>query len=272
MIIRDKYNGNADVDLVKDMERLAAGEPLAYIIGWIPFLGLKISLEPVTPDEEVKAGAPEARPLIPRPETEWWTEKLIDHLQYRFGAHGTSPERPFQLLDLCAGSGAIGLAILSHLPNAYVTFGELNSAHTALIRHNLTLNNLDANRADIRTSDLFENLKDERFDIIATNPPYIPDTRALDDNVTRYEPSEALFSGSDGLTLIRRILKEAPQHLTRNRGDETGSGELWMECDIENIAEAEKYARAAGAGETTIHPDLYGRPRLLIATFPQLPV
>jgi release factor glutamine methyltransferase len=248
-LIRDKYHGDAGADLTDDVKRLAAGEPLAYVIGWIPFLDLAIGLDS-------ESGAENVRPLIPRPETEWWTEKLIEHLEYRFG----TSEQPFRLLDLCAGSGAIGLAILSRFPHARVSFSELNSAHTELIRKNLKRNNLDESRADIRTSDLFENFKNEYFDIVATNPPYIPDSRKLDDSVAQYEPREALFGGPDGMTIMKKILKDAPKHLNRD-------GELWMECDIENIHQAETLARAAGADESAIHLDLYGRPRLLVARF-----
>ena len=67
LLIRDKYEGDANADMNEDLARLAAGEPLAYVIGWIPFLGLRIYLD--------------SKPLIPRPETEWWTEVLIKHLQ-----------------------------------------------------------------------------------------------------------------------------------------------------------------------------------------------
>ncbi|MDB5189372.1 MAG: Release factor glutamine methyltransferase, partial [Parcubacteria group bacterium] len=79
LLVRDKYPAlkSSDASLYlnkevrKDIERLAAGEPLAYVIGWIPFLGLEIGLA--------------SKPLIPRPETEWWTELLVEHLLERFG-------------------------------------------------------------------------------------------------------------------------------------------------------------------------------------------
>jgi release factor glutamine methyltransferase len=251
LLIRDKYNGDDSQkdEIVRDMERLAAGEPLAYVIGWIPFCGLQIFLE-----------ANGARPLIPRPETEWWTQKLIEHLQDRFGkdeAIDASVEQPFRLLDLCAGSGAIGLAILSKFPNAHISFGELNPGLADLIRKNILENGLDAGRAEIRTGDLFTPFENEQFDIIATNPPYVPSLRALDESVTNYEPPEALYSGVDGLELIRRITTEAPEHLSEG-------GELWMECDITNVVAAERLA-SLKFNETSIVNDQYGRPRLIIA-------
>ncbi|MEA2701933.1 MAG: release factor glutamine methyltransferase [Candidatus Parcubacteria bacterium] len=234
---RDKYGDDPDADLSRDLERLASGEPLAYVIGWIPFLGLRIYLDSL--------------PLIPRPETEWWTEKLVAHLGVRFG------DGEFSFLDLCTGSGAIGLAVLGALPNARVTFAELVPDHVALIRKNLEENGLDASRAFICESDLFSALADRKFDVIAANPPYIPEGRALSESVTGFEPSEALFAGLDGLSLIRRIAAEAPQHLR-------AGGELWLECDTGH-AQAAKELFGTSGRSAELHTDQYGRPRLLVS-------
>lgn len=240
-LIRDKYAGVSDPALLQeDLARLAAGEPLAYIIGWQPFLDLRISLD--------------SHPLIPRPETEHWTELLIAHLQERFGT------KPFRLLDLCAGSGAIGLAVLKACPQAFVFFGELSSAHAETIKKNLQANGLDENRADIRTSDLFAAFAEEQFDIITTNPPYIPEGRTLPESVSHYEPAEALYAGTDGLSLIRTIAAEASSHLNPD-------GELWMECDIANIEVAQELLLAGGARDAAIRSDQYGRSRYVVAHY-----
>lgn len=245
LLARDKYAGDLRKVTDEDKARLAAGEPLAYVIGWIPFLGLRVDLS--------------SHPLIPRPETEWWTDELITHLRERFG------DSPFRFLDLCAGSGAIGLSILKAFPHAQVSFGELVTEHCEQIRKNIELNSLDASRADIRVSDLFTAFANETWDIIATNPPYIPAARAseLDTSVTNFEPSEALFAGAGGLDLIRRIMQEAPARLRSN----TGTSELWLEADIANIAAAQMLARGAGASQSTIRTDQYGRPRVLVSYF-----
>jgi|CXWL01.1.fsa_nt_gi release factor glutamine methyltransferase len=259
-LISDKYAGDVSVDITEDLKRLSACEPLAYVIGWVPFLGLKIYLDSL--------------PLIPRPETEWWTELLCTHLKEKF------EDAPFTLLDLCAGSGAIGLAVLKHLSNAHVTFSELVPAHADLIQKNIKQNALDFNRdalletrrddaprdtrrgTTIVTGDLFTEIpKENRYDIIVTNPPYIPSTRVLEDGVIQHEPSEALFSGVEGLDTIERIAIDVPERLH-------SSGELWMECDISNIERARDLVRAGGAQTTEIHNDLYGRPRLLMAYYP----
>jgi release factor glutamine methyltransferase len=250
MLIRDKYEGvePSAVMLEADKERLASGEPLAYVIGWIPFLGLRIRLD--------------SYPLIPRPETEWWTNELIAHLRERF------ENRPFRFLDLCAGSGAIGLAILKEFPNAHVSFGELVLEHASLIATNIAENNLDAARADIRTGNLFEPFVQNKagdgstqaFDIIATNPPYIPEHRALDTSVTAHEPPIALFAGEDGLGIINQIAVDVRSHLAPN-------GELWMECDISNIEKASNALVEHGAAHADIRTDQYGRQRFLVAYY-----
>ncbi|HVX90382.1 MAG TPA: peptide chain release factor N(5)-glutamine methyltransferase [Candidatus Paceibacterota bacterium] len=235
-LIREKYEGHADSsELETDKGRLAAGEPLAYVIGWQPFLGLRIHLD--------------SKPLIPRPETEWWTEELLNYIG----------DRPMRVLDLCAGSGAVGCAVLKHVPNVQVTFAELIPEHEQTIRKNIRENGLDESRAQVHTGDLFAPLAGERFDIIAANPPYIPDERALDASVTDFEPREALRAGADGLGLIRRIAAEAPRHLTVG-------GELWLECDSEHASVAEALI-AARALRAELRTDPYGRPRLVVGYY-----
>tara|TARA_R110000824_G_scaffold401771_1_gene615356 strand:- start:63573 stop:64304 length:732 start_codon:yes stop_codon:yes gene_type:complete len=235
-LIRDKYNGDASVDLTADLARLKSGEPLAYVIGWVPFLNLKMYLS--------------SHPLIPRPETEWWTQACIQE---------NKTTASLRALDLCAGSGAIGLALLDGLPESHVSFAELSPEHSQQIADNLTANGLDASRADIRTSDVFEAFGDERWNLIVCNPPYIPSGRKLEASVTDFEPSEALFSGPDGMELIRRIVSELPKHLLPG-------GQVWLECDISNIAETSALLTAAGCS-VEIRNDQYGRPRVVVGYF-----
>lgn len=230
----EKYGGDASADMSADLARLSRGEPLAYVIGHIPFMGLSINLE--------------SHPLIPRPETEWWTEELVKHIG----------ERPLHVLDLCAGSGAIGAAVLKHCPEATVSFGELMEEHIATIMKNVRDNGIDLARADIRQGDLFAPFTGETFDLIATNPPYIPTSRTLPPEVADYEPYEALLAEEDGLGVIRRLIEAAPHYLSPH-------GELWIECDIANIEEAERLAKMADAKRTLIRTDQYDRPRLLVS-------
>jgi release factor glutamine methyltransferase len=249
-LVREKYGGNRSAVLESDLKRLRAGEPLAYVLGSQPFLGLSIGLA--------------SRPLVPRPETEWWTELLVERINDRLMHHGqntTIPSRvlPVRVLDMCAGSGAIGLAVLKHCPNAHVSFGELEPEHATLIAQNIKENKLPEERANVRVGDLFAPFSGERFDIIATNPPYIPDTRELPPSVRDFEPARALFAGTDGLSVIRRICDDVSAHVSIG-------GELWMECDIENIEEAKRLVERT-ASHTEIRTDQYGRPRLIVGYY-----
>jgi release factor glutamine methyltransferase len=250
LLLRDKYSSQPNAprtpEIQADIARLADGEPLAYVIGWVPFLGIQIHLDS------------DPRPLIPRPETEWWTEKLIEHITSAFAGE------PCNVLDLCAGSGAIGLAVLQHIPTAHLVFGEISKEHAALIAKNAAANGISSTRYEIYTGNLFEPLGSKQFDIIATNPPYIPTTRELPESVIRHEPKIALYAGTDGLDVIREILTYTRRHL---RAHVQKPGELWMECDVSNISEAARLVQEAGCERTTIHEDLYGRARLIVAHF-----
>jgi len=236
-LMRDKYDGDMGADMHDDLARLARGEPLAYVIGWVPFLGLHIDLG--------------SKPLIPRPETEQWAEELIARLHQKFGGAA------FAFLDLCAGSGAVGLAVLHTFQNVRVTFAELDDGHAKSITESISANALAASRAEVVGGDLFEKISVKRFDIIAANPPYIPQERILPKSVMDFEPPLALFSGTYGLDLIERIAKLAPTHLEKD-------GELWLECDESNIASAKQMLHASGFAEVSLHTDQYGRERFLV--------
>lgn len=237
-------------------------EPIAYTIGDQPFLGLKIYLD--------------SRPLIPRPETEWWTELLLKDAQkcqledvsQRDGARPSKfpagnyacPKDDISarlsFLDLCAGSGAIGCAALAHLPNAQVYFGEIDPEHKPTILKNIRENKLDESRADVRIGDLFEPFSNMKFDVIAANPPYIPSDRELPASVADYEPTLALRAGTDGLDIIRGIASSVRCHLTEK-------GVLWLECDSAHAAAACALFESQGFN-AEIHPDQYGIPRIIV--------
>jgi len=268
-LLEEKYAGDKTSEYQADIDRLAKGEPVAYIIGYQPFLGLKIYLDSL--------------PLIPRPETEWWTEQLLQKLGGAGGferneSHSAtareeairqqantplvsskSPAQPIMFLDLCAGSGAIGCAVLKYLPHAQVYFGEIDPAHTQTILKNIRANGLEESRAHIGIGDLFEPFSDTRFDIIACNPPYIPTERVLDLSVANYEPALALRSGVDGLDLIRRISAKLPQHLN------PGGGTAWVECDRSRAETTGTIFEQAGF-RTEIRSDQYNAPRFIVVS------
>ncbi|MDP1689726.1 MAG: HemK/PrmC family methyltransferase [bacterium] len=241
-LLEEKYGGKKTPSYEADRKRLAGGEPLAYVIGWQPFLGLKIHLD--------------SKPLIPRPETEWWTEQLLLHLDLYSKPPSGNHASKLKFLDLCAGSGAIGCAILKALPYTEVFFGEIDATHEATIQKNIRENNLDASRADIRIGDLFGPFEKMTFDVIVANPPYVPVNRALPASVADHEPGLALFAGEDGLDIIRRIAIELPKHLTKN-------GIAWIECDREH-AEASRSLFIARGFAAEIRNDQYDKPRIIV--------
>ncbi len=197
-LLSEKYNNQKSDDYFADCKRLESGEPLAYIIGHIPFLGCTIYLD--------------TKPLIPRPETEFWTEHAIKEIVKKEKA---------VVLDLCAGSGAIGVAVGS-LTNAIVTFGEIDPVHTQTIQKNCEQNNLQPDRFSIITSDLYENINGT-FDFILTNPPYIDaEAHTVDAEVVMFEPHQALFGGEGGLAIIEKIIESAHHYLNP-------LGQLWIE-------------------------------------------
>ncbi len=233
-LLRDKYNNVKSERYEADLERLAKGEPLGYVIGWVPFLGLTITLA--------------SHPLIPRPETEWWTEKMItEELCKKL--------KQCSVLDLCAGSGAIGCSVLSKCHDTHVTFSDNIKEHEATIHANIVANNINKERTHVVTGDLFDALRNKTFDLIAINPPYIPKHRTLPRSVDHYEPHEALYSGTDGLSLIRRIAKELRAHLSTR-------GSAWIEIDAEYAPQARDIFEDNGF-VVTLHNDHYGRPRVL---------
>lgn len=234
-LLDEKYDGIETPEFESDKKRLAQGEPLGYVIGWQPFLGLKIHLD--------------SKPLIPRPETEWWTVEMLRE----------TPKGPCAFLDMCAGSGAIGCAALATLPEARVYFGEIDPAHETTIQKNIHENHLDASRGHVRIGDLFEPFGDKQFDAIAINPPYIPSDRTLDSSVKDHEPSLALFSGHDGLDLMRRIATQLPMHLTPH-------GNAWIECDSAHATEAATLFKNEGLS-VAIRTDQYHIPRILVVSY-----
>ncbi len=215
-------------------------EPEAYTIGSIDFLGSKIDLS--------------QRPLIPRIETEFWLGKAIEAIQ------ANEANEAIRCLDIFSGSGCIGVAILKHFESAVVDFVDIDDRAIKQIGINCKSNNIDNSRFNIIKSDIFENVLDS-YDYIFANPPYVAESKIEDvqDSVLNYEPHNALFGGSDGLTYIRPFLVEAYKHL--NKG-----GKIYMEFDPHEKDDIEKIAKLAGYKEINFHLDQFQRWRYLEAS------
>ena len=199
--------GNMEVpeDLVHDFRdtilRRTQGYPLQYLLGTQEFMGMEL---------EVSEGV-----LIPRGDTEILVQLLLDHIEESFG------DDEFTLLDIGVGSGAISLAIGRLCPNAKVYGVDLYQKPLQVANRNkerLGLQNVEYYRGDLFSP--FEGGQWRGyFDIIVSNPPYIPevDRDGLQVEVGRYEPETALFAGEDGLDFYRRITAKAREYL-RDKG------------------------------------------------------
>ncbi len=212
------------------LRRRESREPLQYILGDQPFMGYSFRTDP--------------RALIPRNDTEALCEEALRRA------------KPGQrALDLCTGSGAIGIALKKRMPALNVTLSDVSPAALALARENAA-----ALSADVRLlqGDLFAAVTDERFDLIVCNPPYIPDglRNELQPEVMK-EPALALFAGPDGLDFYRRIAREAPAHLTPR-------GRLCLEIG-DGQADAVTALLDKDFGDIAVLSDLSGLPRVISA-------
>ena len=126
------------------------------------------------------------------------------------------PRKVRRVLDLCTGSGCLAILAALVFPQARIDAADLSAGALALARRNVRTHRLD-DRIALHRGDLFEPLAGRRYDLILSNPPYV-DARGMArlPPEYRHEPRLALAAGDDGLDLVRRILREAPRHLTKN--------------------------------------------------------
>ncbi|NYS61037.1 50S ribosomal protein L3 N(5)-glutamine methyltransferase [Vreelandella salicampi] len=171
--------------------RIETRRPLPYLLGEAFFAGF-----PFNVDERV---------LIPR-------SPIAELIEDGFAAWFPD-EPPTRVLDLCTGSGCIGIATALYLPTSDVILADISQEALSVARENITRHDV-GERVRAVESDVFDGLAGQRFDLIVSNPPYV-DTRDLATMPAefRHEPSLALGAGSDGLDIVRRILREARGHL-----------------------------------------------------------
>lgn len=220
-----------------------------YAEGSLPFLGATICLD--------------SRPLIPRSETEFWVEKAIQKITlYGTEVHSKGIEESITVLDLFAGSGAVGVSVLMHVPHTHVTFGELVPAHLETIKKTLAVNGIDPARAAFTSTDVWSGIEG-KFDFVLANPPYVSRERmTAERSVLEHEPHEALFAENDGFALVQKTVEGLPAHLTRG-------GELWIEHEPFQTERLSELAREQNLRVET-HLDQYGTQRfsVLSATTP----
>jgi release factor glutamine methyltransferase len=212
------------------LERRVAGEPIAYIIGSRDFWTLTLAVNPSV--------------LVPRPETELLVERAL----------AVGPEGSAAIADLGTGSGAIALALASERPQWKVTAVDISAPALNTARANATSLELDS--VEFLEGAWFAPLKNRRFHLIASNPPYVSESDdALKDATLQHEPQIALASGPDGLNAIREIVLAAPDYLERH-------GWLLLEHGSDQAAAVAHELVGRGFSHVRSHRDLAGHWRL----------
>lgn len=215
--------------------QLAAGCPVQYVTGKTEFCDMTFHVD--------------GSVLIPRPETEelvLWAEQCAAGFQ-----------RP-RILDVCTGSGCIAIVLAAHLPQAKVTALDISHAALETARRNASMNGVRIRFIEDDALNGMPSLAGETFDIIVSNPPYIPhsEIESMHVNVTRYEPHEALFvDDADPLVFYRAIARAARTMLSDDGSLFFEVHEAWAERTAEML-------RREGFGQTEVRIDLFGKPRM----------
>jgi release factor glutamine methyltransferase len=217
------------------VDRLAANEPLQYILGEADFLGLKFKVSPAV--------------LIPRPET----EELVDLI-----IRENKSKSPLEILDIGCGSGCIPIALKKNIPQSKVTSIDISAAAIEIAKQNASVINADVFflEQDVFADSLF---KLTPVDLIVSNPPYITDAEKslMHANVMEHEPALALFvPNSDPLKFYNRIFQFAQSHLKPN-------GLIYFEINPLYADDLVKKALQLKFSSAVLCPDLSGKNRFL---------
>ncbi len=215
-------------------------KPLAYILGWVPFLDLKLFVQPPT--------------LIPRPETEAWVDELIIELK-------KLNNNKLMILDIGTGSGCIALSLAKSFPKSQIYALDISASALKLAQKNAKFNQISS--VTFLQSDLFSNLPaDIKFDLIVSNPPYIDPAVKLDKSVTAWEDHGALFAPDHGLQIIELIILQAKNYLKKNT---VLDYQLVIEIDISQGNIVKSFCEDSGFQDVTIKKDQFDRDRTVWA-------
>jgi len=219
-------------DIFKHANERLKGRPIQYVLNHQEFMSL---------DFYVKEGV-----LIPRQDTETIVEELLkENLNDK------------KVLDLCCGSGAIGLSVKYYSKDAIVTLADISDIAIEVTMKNAA--NLVSSNVEIIKTDLFTNIEGE-FDIIVSNPPYIKEVEynALDEIVLSNEPKLALYGGEDGLEFYKRIIEGSKEYLIKE-------GKLYFEVGFNQAKEVTSILEKNGFINIEVIKDYTGKDRLVRA-------
>lgn len=255
MAYQDEFVSEADTEEFNALlQRRANGEPIAYIFGEREFWSL-----PFVVNDSV---------LIPRPDTEVLVEAVLEHCSIRLAPSETTGEHAtntLQLLDLGTGSGAIAIALASELQK----LASLDFSVTAIDQSQQALEvaqinaekNAVKNNIRFHHGSWFTPVIGKRFDIIASNPPYIAENdHHLQQGDVRFEPKAALASGIDGLQDIHHISKHVPNFLNNN-------GVLFLEHGFQQGKSVQAILKACGFNDIQTINDYSGNPRVTVGVW-----
>ena len=220
--------------------------PLAQILGRQSFYGLDFFV-----NEDV---------LIPRADTECLVDLVLeDYAELAKTEKGTS--LPLRILDLCTGSGCIGISVAKHLPYQELLLVDLSEKALAVAKKNAE-KHLGGN-VRLLQSDLLTEVQGKKYSLLLSNPPYIVSRviPGLEREVSEYEPKMALDGGEDGLLFYRRIAREAKKVLLPG-------ARLYLEIGYDQGESVKDIFQKEGYEEVEVFPDLSGNPRVVRGIFP----
>jgi release factor glutamine methyltransferase len=227
------------------IKRRAAGEPVAYLIGYREFRNLRLRTDD--------------RALIPRPDTETLIDVVLDILP-----DAGELDDPWRVAEVGTGSGAIALALADERPDLRLAATEISEEALSLARENVGHHNA-GDRIELFAGDLLEPIPEtwRPLNLVVANPPYVAEDRLedLSESVQEFEPTEALMAGPDGLDVIRRLIPAA-------RGALEPGGWLVFEFGYDQGDQVAELLEDAGFTSVEIHTDLGDRDRVASARVP----
>ncbi len=235
-LLEEKYKGIKTDDYFSDVQKLKSGYPVAYLIGNVDFLGCLIDLH--------------YKPLIPRPETELWVQEIIEEHK----------GKDIDVLDLFSGSGCIGISVLKNIEHPKVDFGELNPEFVDQIEKNIKINFLEKTNHNVYRTDVFSEIpKENKYDLILTNPPYIDKDKmnTVQNSVSDNEDHASLFAEDQGLFFVKKIVDEGFAYLK-------DKGKIYIEYDPWQTELIEEYLNGKGIIKYSFWKDQFGKNRVVI--------